>query len=74
MNFNMQYLLWSSFTMVIWAVAGEIDARGGDTPAKLRPAVKVSSASTKPSSIRGSWKVVVLTEDEKVNTMRPTVM
>jgi hypothetical protein len=54
--------------MVMSAVSGPINARGGGMgPGKLRLAVRLSLISNMLSSIKGSWKVMILTSDEKMN-------
>jgi hypothetical protein len=46
----------------------ESDARGGMGLWKLRLAVRHSPISNMLSSIKGSWKVMILTSDEKMKT------
>jgi hypothetical protein len=53
--------------MVMLAVSGSIDARGGMGPGKLRLAVRLSLISN-INFVKGSWKVIVLTSGEKMKT------
>jgi hypothetical protein len=66
-NYVQEKYLLSSSTMMMSAVSGSIDARsGGMGRGKLRLAVRLSLISNMLSSIKGSWKVMFLTSDEKM--------